>query len=60
MHSEFSQDDIDYLLEYTQKNNFYRSGGSDYHGKNKVGIEMAVGKGNLKIESYLIQDWVNK
>lgn len=60
MHSEFSQDDIDYLLEYTQENNFYRSGGSDYHGKNKVGIEMAVGKGNLKIESYLIQDWVNK
>lgn len=60
MHSEFSQDDIDYLLEYTQKNNFYRSGGSDYHGKNKVGIEMAVGKGNLKIESYLIQNWVNK
>ena len=60
MHSEFSQDDIDYLLEYTQKNNFYRSGGCDYHGKNKVGIEMAVGKGNLKIESYLIQDWVNK
>lgn len=60
MHSEFSQDDIDYLLEYTQKNNFYRSGGSDYHGKNKIGIEMAVGKGNLKIESYLIQDWVNK
>ena len=60
MHSEFSQDDIDYLLEYTQKNNFYISGGSDYHGKNKVGIEMAVGKGNLKIESYLIQDWVNK
>lgn len=60
MHSEFSQDDIDYLLEYTQKNNFYRSGGSDYHGENKVGIEMAVGKGNLKIESYLIQDWVNK
>ena len=53
-------DDIDYLLEYTQENNFYRSGGSDYHGKNKVGIEMAVGKGNLKIESYLIQDWVNK
>ena len=60
MHSEFLQDDIDYLLNYTQKNHFYRSGGSDYHGKNKVGIEMAVGKGNLKIESYLIQDWVNK
>ena len=35
MHSEFSQDDIDYLLNYTQKNHFYRSGGSDYHGKIK-------------------------
>ena len=58
MHSEFSKEDIDYLLEYTKKNHFYRSGGSDYHGKNKVGIEMAVGKGNLKIESSLIEDWV--
>ena len=53
-----SQDQIDYLLDYTKKNHFYRSGGSDYHGKNKVGIEMAVGKGNLKIDSSLIKDWV--
>ena len=58
MHSSFSQDQIDYLLDYTKKNHFYRSGGSDYHGKNKVGIEMAVGKGNLKIDSSLIKDWV--
>ena len=33
MHSEFNQSEIDYLLEYTEKNNLYRSGGSDYHGK---------------------------
>ena len=58
MHSSFSQDQIDYLLDYTKKNHFYRSGGSDYHGKNKIGIEMAVGKGNLKIDSSLIKDWV--
>ena len=58
MHSEFSQEDIDYLLEYTAKNNFYRSGGSDYHGVNKPGIEMAVGKGNLKIETALAIDWI--
>ena len=58
MHSEFSQEDIDYLLEYTEKNNIYRSGGSDYHGVNKPGIEMAVGKGNLKIETELAIDWI--
>jgi hypothetical protein len=59
MHSEFSQDEIDYLLDYTKKNGYYRSGGSDYHGKNKVGIEMAVGKGNLNIPNEFIKDWIN-
>ncbi len=58
MHSEFSQDEIEYLLDYTDKNHYYKSGGSDYHGKNKVGIDMAVGKGNLCIKSELIKDWV--
>lgn len=58
MHSDFNQEEIDYLLEYTKKNNFYRSGGSDYHGVNKPSIEMSVGKGNLKMETELIKDWV--
>lgn len=59
MHSEFTQEDIEYLLDYTTKNKFYKSGGSDYHGVNKPGIEMAKGKGNLKIEKELIKDWIN-
>lgn len=57
MHSEFSGEEIDYLLDFCDKNNYYKSGGSDYHGKNKVGIELAVGKGNLKISKGLIEDW---
>lgn len=57
MHSEFSEEEIDYLLDFCDKNNYYKSGGSDYHGKNKVGIELAVGKGNLKIGKELIEDW---
>ena len=36
------------------------SGGSDYHGKNKPNIEMAIGKGNLKIEKEMIKPWANK
>ena len=58
MHSEFSKEEIEYLLEYTTQNHLYKSGGSDYHGINKVGIEMAKGKGNLNIPLELIQEWI--
>ena len=58
MHSEFNQEEIEYLLEYTAKNKFYRSAGSDYHGVNKPKIDMKVGKGNLKMEVKLISDWI--
>ena len=57
-HSEFSEEEIQYLLDLTEKKNLLRSGGSDYHGINKKGIEMAVGKGNLKIEDNLVEDWI--
>lgn len=59
-HSEFTEDEIQYLLKLTKEKNLLRSGGSDYHGKNKVGIEMAIGKGNLKIEDSLAEDWILK
>ena len=58
MHSEFNEEEIEYLLDFARKNNYYISGGSDYHGVNKPGIEMAVGKGNLKITSDLISNWI--
>ena len=58
MHSDFSQEEIEYLLDYTKKNKLYRSGGSDYHGSYKPGIEMKVGKGNLRMEKELIEDWI--
>lgn len=58
MHSEFSQEQIDYLLEYTKKHGYLQSGGSDYHGVNKPNIEMAVGKGNLKIDLELAKNWI--
>lgn len=57
-HSEFSEEEIQYLLKLTKKRNLLRSGGSDYHGINKKGIEMAVGKGNLKIKDNLVEDWI--
>ena len=57
-HSEFSDDEIEYLLNLTKERNLLRSGGSDYHGINKKGIEMAIGKGNLKIDESLVEDWI--
>lgn len=60
MHSDFTSEQIEYLLEFTKKNHYYRSGGSDYHGNNKPLIEMAIGKGNLNIQENIIKDWVTK
>jgi len=57
-HSEFSEEEIQYLLNLTEKRRLLRSGGSDYHGINKEGIEMAVGRGNLKISDNLVEDWI--
>ncbi len=58
-HSDFSEENIIYLKELCKKRNYFMSGGSDYHGKNKPGIEMAVGKGNLKITADIVKDWIN-
>lgn len=57
-HSEFTDDQIQYLLNLTKEKGLLRSGGSDYHGINKKGINMAIGKGNLKIDESLVEDWI--
>lgn len=57
-HSEFNDYNIEYLKQLCKQRNYYMSGGSDYHGSNKKNIEMAVGKGNLSIESKIIQNWI--
>lgn len=57
-HSEFNEENIEYLKKLCRERKYLMSGGSDYHGTNKKRIELAVGKGNLKIEKKIIQDWV--
>lgn len=58
-HSEFNEENIQYLIKLCEEKKYFMSGGSDYHGANKKGIEMAIGKGNLKIPSNIIQNWAN-
>ncbi len=59
-HSDFSEENIAYLKDLCRERNYLMSGGSDYHGKNKPGIEMAIGKGNLKITTDIVKDWINR
>lgn len=58
MHSEFNQEEIEYLEQLCKQKGYFMSGGSDYHGINKPNIEMAVGKGNLNIEQEMIENWM--
>lgn len=60
MHSTFSNEQIEYLTKLCKDRGYFMSGGSDYHGKNKPNIEMAVGKGNLKIEKEMVKEWATK
>lgn len=57
-HSEFNDENIEYLKNMCKEKGYFMSGGSDYHGVNKKNIEMGIGKGNLKIENNIIEDWI--
>ena len=59
-YTTFSEEQTEKLLEICKKRNLYKSGGSDYHGRNKPGVDVGVGKGNLKIENTIIDDWKDK
>lgn len=57
-YSKFTKDQEDYLINYCRDNNFYISGGSDYHGINKPGICMGTGiNNNLQIPIDIIYPW---
>ena len=56
-HSSFSEKQTAQINEYAMKVNLYRSGGSDFHGKLKPGINLGL---DLKIPEEIIKPWVNK
>lgn len=58
MHNTFSDENIKYLEKICNERGYYKSGGSDYHGKNKPNIELGSGKGNLKIPNEYVEKWI--
>lgn len=56
-HWIFSEDQNQFLLEFSKNNGYYISGGSDYHGREH--IKLGVGKGNLNIPYSIVEDWID-
>lgn len=59
-YTTFSKEQTDEVLDVCKKYDLYISGGSDYHGANKPGVEVGTGTGNLKVEDIIINDWIDK
>ena len=49
MHSSYTDEQIAVSKEIAMEFDLLESGGSDYHGSNKPGVALGVGKGNLDI-----------
>lgn len=56
-HSKFKEEESKYIIDICNRNKFYMSGGSDYHGANKTEINLGTGMGNLCIDENIIKDW---
>ena len=58
-HSQFTTENIEYLLKLADEKGLLKSGGTDYHGKNKPGLEFATGYDNfLNIDEKIIENWI--
>ena len=57
-YTTFSKEQTEEVLNICKERNLYISGGSDYHGKNKPGVDVGSGFGNLQIKDEIIEDWV--
>ncbi len=59
-YTTFTKEQTDRLLEICRQRNLLISGGSDYHGKNKVNVELGIGSGDLRVDEKILEDWNRK
>lgn len=57
-YSTFTNKQTEYLKDYCKKHNKFISGGTDYHGTNRPGVLIGIGKGNLNIYESIILPWI--
>ncbi|MFV0503031.1 MAG: PHP domain-containing protein [Lachnospirales bacterium] len=58
-YNDYTEEESSIIINEAQKNNLVLTGGSDYHGQNKTNINIGIGKGNLKIASNMVYDFLN-
>ena len=56
-YTTFSKEQHEYILEISKENNYYISGGSDYHGARKPDTFLGIGHGNLEIPDEIVIPW---
>lgn len=59
-HSAFSPDQIADLNGFCREQGLLRSGGSDYHGSRKPGVELGTGCGQLEVTEAYLEGWPEK
>lgn len=59
-YSNFTEGQMEELINFCTKNELYISGGTDFHGTNRKGVELGIGRGNLAIPESVIQSWETK
>ena len=58
-HSTNRDDDVERILGYAEKYHLLMSGGSDYHGDIKPGLNLITAFGNMKVEYEDILPWIH-
>ena len=56
LYSTYTSSDENYVRELANKYHLLLSGGSDFHGTNKVGIDLGVGYGKLYIHDSILDE----
>lgn len=56
-YTNFTDEEHETVLKFAKEHNLLISGGSDYHGDFKIGINLGIGKGNLKVPDSIIENW---
>ena len=56
-YTTFSVNQMAFLRDFAERRKLLVSGGSDYHGTNKVNHNLGTGRGNLEINANLLRDW---
>lgn len=56
-YTNFTDEEHKEVLKFAKQHNLLISGGSDYHGDFKPGINLGIGKGNLNVPDSIIENW---